>query len=171
MRPVYENNRNAPRMKKGKYSKNIVSTDAWKRFKAAFPEHNITWKDFYSAWCDIAETVRTEAVENPLGVKLGSYTGELKVQFTPKKIETLDVLTSEEVGEGLGFLNLNTRDKVIKVKWERRWAVRFNRFLQFFAFDPVREIQESASKYADNNSNKIRIARVTVGNNNWKKNK
>ena len=50
-----------------------------------------------------------------------------------------------------------------KIKWERRWAVRFNKMLQFFAFKATREIEELANKYILSNPDKLRVARNTLG--------
>jgi len=52
---------------------------------------------------------------------------------------------------------------VAKIKWERRWAVRFNKMLQFFAFEPTRKMNTMAKKYTDTNPDKIRVARNTLG--------
>lgn len=152
-------------MRKGEFSSIIVNRETFKKFKDEFPEHkDITWKDFSELWGDIAETIRDQVITNPLGVKLSYYNGELKLQFVPNKIETgLNAKASYEIGERVNELNLNSRGKTCKVKWERRYAVKFNRMLQFFAFEPYRKLTKMASVYTDANVEKLRTARNTLG--------
>lgn len=164
IRPVYSNDRKAPRMKKAAYITNVFTKDLWKKFIAEHPEYkNLTWKEFHDKWMHIAQTIREEAVVNDLGVKLGSYTGELKVQYMPHKFTDVDQTKIEELGEKVNHINLVTKGKIAKVKWERRWAVKFNRMLQFFAFNSTREIHTLAKKHIDAYPEKLRTARNTLG--------
>lgn len=164
MKPVYSNNRKAPRMKKGEFSKMVVTMELYMKFVEQFPEYkDMSWREFYQNWLDIAETTRHEAIHNPLGVRLGSHLGELKLQFLPYKFEANNYAASSQVGEKIPHLNLETRGKVPKIKWERRYAVKFNKILQFYAFDETRELNKLAAKYVPNNLEKIRVARVTLG--------
>ncbi len=164
MRPVYSNDTSAPRMPKAKFSKRIVTRELYSKFKKEHPEHKeMTWEEFYKKWQDIAQTIRVESITNPLGVKLGSYTGELKFQWLPHKFEAPDNHTSQEAGEKINQINLINKGKVGIIKWERRWAVKFNRMLQFFAFDATREMNKIADEYARSNSEKVRRARNTLG--------
>jgi hypothetical protein len=163
-RQVYKVDSKAPRMKKGSFSMQIMTESTWREFKKKFPEYKKkSWKEFSEEWADITETIREQAVTNPLGVKLGSYTGEIKLQYLPYKFEAIDYLTSQERGEKTKFLNLSTRGKVAVVKWERRWAVKFNKILQYFRFTETRDINNRAKKYIDSNPEKLRVARNTLG--------
>jgi hypothetical protein len=164
VRPVYSNDRKAPRMKKATYITNIITKELWKKFKEDHPEHSsITWAEFSKSWLDIAQTIRNEMVTNDLGVKLPSYTGELKVQYLPHKFSDVDQGTSSELQEKVNHVNLVTKGKIAKIKWERRWAVKFNKMLQFFAFSPTREIHKLAKKHIDEYPEKLRTARNTLG--------
>lgn len=158
---MYSNDRKAPRMKKGEFSFNIINKDLWKEFHKIHPE--ITWEEFYNSWLDIAETIREESVYNPLGVKLGHFMGELKYQYLPTKKKAPDNSISEELGERVNFPNITTRDKVGKLKWERRWAVKFNKMLQFYGFEPTRDITKMAEQRTLENPDNIRVARNTLG--------
>jgi len=161
---VYSNDRKAPRMKKGKFSKMVVSKELWKRFTEEFPEYkDMPWKEFYNTWLEIAEIIRTEAITNPLGVKLGSYTGELRLQYLPHKFKAVDRYTSNQLGEVVNFINLDEKGKVPKIKWERRWAVKFNKMLQFYAFDETRQMNRLAKDYIDKHPDKLRVSRNTLG--------
>lgn len=163
-RQVYSNDRTAPRMKKAQFTTSVITKDLWIAFTKKHPEHkDMTWATFYKNWNDIAQTIRQETVSNPLGVKLGSYTGELKLQYLSPKFEAFDNKISEELGEKTKGLQILTRGKVGKLKWERRWAVKFNKMLQFFAFDEVREINVLAKKHIDNYPEAVRVARNTLG--------
>lgn len=164
MKPRYSVDKKAPRMGKGKFSVQIVTKELWRTFKRLSPEYkNMTWDEFYKNWQDIAETIRTETVTNPLGIKLGSYTGELKLQYLPYKFESVDHKTSEELGTTVNHVGLVTRGKNAKIKWERRWAVKFNKMLQFYAFDPTRDICQLANLYIEANPEKLRVSRNTLG--------
>jgi len=161
---IYSNDRKAPRMRKGEFSKMVVTKELHQRFIKEFPEYkDMKWKEFYDNWLEIAEKVRHEAVNNPLGVKLGSYTGELKVQYIPYKMEIIARGESERQGEEVHPHNFDSKGKPARVKWERRWAVKFNKMLQFYAFDETRELTKAASEYIVKNPTKIRAARITIG--------
>jgi hypothetical protein len=164
VKPTYSNDRKAPRMKKGQFSKMVVTKDLWKRFREEFPEYEaITWRDFYDTWLEIAERIRHHCIYNPLGVKMGAYTGELKFQYLPHDYESRDFRTSELLGHKVKHLNLAQKGKVPKIKWERRWAVKFNKILQFYAFDETREINNLAYKYIEEESPELRTSRNTLG--------
>jgi len=123
----------------------------------------MTDKELNTAWRDIATMIRQEAITNPLGVKLGSYTGEIKLQYLPIKFDAYNHAASEEVGEKRKHMNLVTRGKVARIKWERRWAVKFNKMLQFLAFVPTREMCSLAKKHTDAFPEKLRVSRNTLG--------
>lgn len=164
VKPTYKPDPKAPRMKKGKYSSQVITKELWQEFKKAFPEHKkMTWKEFITYWDELAETIREETIFNPLGVKLGHYTGELKYQYLPYKFKAKDPFTSVEEGMQLNHVNLMTKGKVGKIKWERRWAVRFNKMLQYYAFQPTREMEKMAKVHTDANPESIRTSRNTLG--------
>lgn len=123
----------------------------------------MSWKEFQERWGEIADTIRNEAIVNPLGVKLASYLGELKTQFLPKKYRAVDRKLFMETGEEVNHLNLVTRGKVAKIKWERRWAVNFNKILQLYAFEADRRMNSLAKTYVPENTEKIRTSRITLG--------
>lgn len=147
-------------MRKGEFSKRVITNDLYKKFIKEFPEYkDMTWNEFYQNWMEIAQQVRNEAICNPLGVKLGSYIGELKLQYLP-----YDFKAKEHAAEdGTNYLNLTTKGKVAKIKWERRWAVKFNKVLQFYAFDETRELNRMSFKYTTLHPDKLRVARNTLG--------
>lgn len=160
---VYSNDRKAPRMKKGNFSYLVINKDSFNKFKEDYPEYsNMSYHSFYEYWLDIAEIMRDKTITNPLGLKLGAYTGELKFQYLPYKLETLDHNATEEYGAQIKNLNMNSRGKTGKIKWERRWAVKFNRMLQFYAFEPTRELVTLAKEYIKANPDKLRVSRVTL---------
>lgn len=164
MSQVYSNDTSGPRMRKAQFSKIVVTKDLFKKFLNEFPEHKgMTWNTFYKSWLEIAEKIRYEAVNNPLGVKMGSYTGELKVQYIPYKMDIPNIPASREAGEIVNNFNFESKGKPARVKWERRAAARFNKILQFYAFDETRELTIAAGKHISENPNSIRVSRVTVG--------
>lgn len=151
-------------MRKGEFSKMVITKELFTRFKKEHPEHkNLTWEQFYKYWLDIANKIRQEAITNPLGVKLGFHCGELKLQYLPYKYQAVDHNESEKLGEETTYLNLTNKGKVAKIKWERRQAVKTNKILQFYAFDPTREMDRMADKHIKMHPDKLRVARVTLG--------
>ena len=161
MKRIYENDRTAPRMKNRQFTKDIFNKDLWEAFKL---ENNsdISWERFQKIWDDITETIRHESVFNPLGVKLPNYMGEIKVQYLPYKFNAVDIPTSTTLGEKVNFLNLDERGKVARIKWERRWAVRYNKMLQFYAFDEHRKMSALAKQRLDENPDTVRVSRNTL---------
>lgn len=165
--PVYFNDRKAPRMKKGKFSIHIINKELYWNFIYDNQEYEkITWDEFRDLWDDIATTIREEVVENPLGVKLPKFIGEIKVQYVPSRNhEHIDNTTSAELGYKVKHMGVVNGGKGGKVKWERRWAVKFNKMLQFFAFQPTRNLSKLAGKKFDKDPEKIRMSRNTLGGN------
>lgn len=150
-------------MRKGDFSKMVVTKELWKRFLKEHPEHKLTWPEFYQNWLDIAETVREEAIYNPLGVKLEKFTGELKLQYLPHKFKAVDHATSTDLGQQVNHVNIAEKGKVAKIKWERRWAVKFNRMLQFYAFNETRVLNKMAAEHIRANPENVRVSRNTLG--------
>ena len=163
-RPTYTNDKNAPRMRKGAFSQHILTKELYETFIEKMPEYkDVTWHEFRKIWDDISQTIREEVITNPLGVKLPKYTGELKLQYLPYKYKALDHNTSQKIGEKVNHLNIDEKGKVGKIKWERRWAVKFNKMLQFFAFEPVRELNIMAKSHIDESPESLRMSRGVLG--------
>lgn len=164
MKPVYTNDTSAPRMRKGEFSTRVITEKAWIKFRKTFPEYKkMSWAEFQQLWADLAETIREEAITNPLGVKLGSFVGELKLQYLPYKFRGVAPKLSSELGEKSYYINLSEKGKGAKIKWERRQAVKFNTMLQFYAFDPTRIMNKMARAHISKNPNSLRISRNTLG--------
>jgi len=161
---MYKVDKKGPRMKKAKFSKAVITKELWRRFTKEYEEYkDMSWDNFFQYWKDIATTIRNETVYNPLGVKLEKFTGELKLQYLSYKFKASDYGTSQEIGEKVNYLNIVTKGKVAKLKWERRKAVRYNKMLQFYAFDNTRELTIMAKNYILSNPNSLRIERNTLG--------
>ncbi len=155
------NDRKAPRLKKGKFSKMLINKELFSKFKKKFPEYNkMNWDEFFSLWKDISETIRNEAVTNPLGVKLGSLTGEIKVQYLGYKPKTEKPLILTPDNEIVHNSNLLTKGKIPVIKWERKWAVKFNKSLELYGFTETRELTELKYKYVKENPDKIRVSKA-----------
>jgi|LakMenE01Jun11ns_1017448.scaffolds.fasta_scaffold9946141_2 hypothetical protein len=153
-----------PRFVKTEYMYQIFSDDLYNTFIKDYPEYkNISKDEFKRIWINIlAPEIRKESIKNPLGLKLPFYNGELKLQWLPYRMKAPERKHKKETGEDIPIIYLNTQNKIGKVKWERRNAVRYNRWLQFYAFEPHREMEKMAKKRIDE-SNDIRVSRVTLG--------
>lgn len=163
-KPRYTNDRKAPRMKKAQFTKKVIDRHMWNEFKAKYPEYKtLKYAELNKVWDQIAAVLREEVVKNPLGVKLASYTGELKLQYLPHKFESISHAATQQQGEPVKNLNIMTRGKVAKLKWERRWAVKFNRMLQFFAFEGHRAMRNASGEHISENPDSLRVSRNTLG--------
>lgn len=151
----------APRFGKGKFSTSIINKKALhKKFIQKNPQYkDVPWEKIVSIWDNITDEIKNQVVTNPLGVKLRYYLGDLKLQYVPYKLKAT-TLNGEEI---LRDVNIHSRGKVAILKWERRNVVKYNKWLQYFAFDPIRNLQISASNAIFNNPEKFRTARVTLG--------
>lgn len=171
MKPKYYNDRKGPRMRKGEFSKSVVTRELYKRFIKENPEYkSLTWRDFYDTWLEIAAKIRQEAIYNPLGTKLAYFCGELKLQFLPFKMDTVDEIASQKYGFEVLHHRLDTRGKVPTIKWERRKAVKMNWILQFYAFNETREVRRLTKHYLKDNAHRLRTSNITVsGYSYWRK--
>jgi hypothetical protein len=153
-----------PRFSKLKYTHKISTKELFEDFQKRYPEYDIDLKEFEHIWLDlIAPEIQKEAALNPLGIKLPFYVGELKLQWLPYRPKEIDFNHKDRQGEIVPLLNLMNGGKVPKLKWERRNAVRYNRWLQFYGFTPSREIEKLAKKKIEENPNDLRVSRVTLG--------
>lgn len=152
-----------PRFGKAGFIYNLFTKNTfYKDFITAYPEYeNKTWKEISETWEEIAEEFREQIAKNPLGVKMKYYIGELKYQYLPYKfkVRRIDNKTQETIRE----LNLHNRGKTGILKWERRWAVRYNKWLQYFAFDACNKLKTKAKEMVNENPEGIRISRITTG--------
>lgn len=161
---MFNVDRKAPRMGKAEFSTHVLTKELYANFVRAFPQYRaLDWPSFRACWEDIAKTVQTETIFNPLGVKLPFYLGELKLQFLPYRYRAVDRHQSVELGEEVRHLNLATRGKVAKIKWERRRAVNSNKVLQYFGFCNDRKMNKLANQHLTENPERVRIARTTLG--------
>lgn len=159
-----------PRFTKTEFTKNVITKDSFKEFKVKNPEFSkMKIEEFRRIWRSITDKICQDIVYNPLGVKLPHYLGELKCQYLPYNFEAINPKILKDTGEKVPHLNIITKDKVAKIKWERRRAVTSNTSLQFYGFDPHREITTLANKHITENPEKVRISRVTVkGHSIWR---
>lgn len=151
----------APRMRKGNFSKSVVTKELYRRFIKRFPEHKgMKWNEFFTNWKEIAETLRIETVTNPLGVKMGGYNGELKMQYFPYKVKITDHKASAELGKRVNHLDIMTKGKAPTIIWVRREAASFNPMLHFYGFMETREISKMKKKHMNEHPESIRTFRI-----------
>lgn len=158
-RPLYIVDKKGPRMKKGKFSKSVVTKELHKRFIENYPEYkDMGWAEFYGSWKEIAESIRIEAATNPFGIKLGSYAGELVLEYMPSSMKMIDRGKSQDLGKNVTYVNLITKGKTAKLKWSRKEAVKFNDILGFYSFSETREINQLCKKHIEQNPGSLRIS-------------
>lgn len=131
---IYENNTSLPRLGKSEFSTNIVTSKLWKQSKL-----NISLEQFMQIWKSISTQIVHEVTTNALGVKLPFFTGELKVQYLPYKMNTTDIPISTQIGEVVPQMYMLSKGKVGCVVWERKASRKFNRALDWYAFEESQE--------------------------------
>jgi hypothetical protein len=85
------------------------------------------------------------------------------LQYLPYKFKAIDNKISEELGEKTQNLHIITNGKTGKIKWERRQAVKKNKMLQFYGFNPIRDLNFMARDRINRDPNSLRISRNTLG--------
>lgn len=156
--------RGGPRFRKTKYTYKISISEVYEKFKKDYPEFTISKKEFESIWLDIlVPEIQNEIVNNPLGFKTPFYNGELKLQWLPYKPKKYDFDHKTKTGDEVPKIDLKNGGKVHKLKWERRNAVRYNRWLQFYGFTHNREIDKLVKNKLNSNPGDMRVSRVTLG--------
>lgn len=146
-REIRFNDRNAPRLGKREFSTSITDVNAYEKWKKLNPEYDgLSYKEFLSIWEKIAMELRTEVCTNALGVYFPFYTGELKVQYLPLKVKTLNFPSSIEYGEKINLPNIVSKGKIAKITWQRRRAGQFNRMVHLFGFEQYRGFGQQVYK-------------------------
>ena len=153
-----------PRFKKTPYTHKIKTQELYDEFQKTHDDFNISLKEFEHIWLDIlVPEIQEQVVMNPLGFKMPFYVGELKLQWLPYNPKKIDFNHKLNTGEEVPLMNFKNGNKSPKLKWERRNAVRYNRWLQFYGFNPARGIDKLARKKLMENPNDMRVSRVTLG--------
>ena len=156
--------RKGPRFRRKEYTYKISIDELFEEFIKNYPEYKLTKKEFQHIWLDIlVPEIQNETVNNPLGFKAPFYIGEFKLQWLPYRPEKYDFDHKTKTGEEVPRINLQNGGKYHKLKWERRNAVRYNRWLQFYGFTHNREIDRLAKKKLAENPGDMRVSRVTLG--------
>lgn len=153
---------NKPRFGKSGFIYNLLAKENfYDAFKKEHPEYaHKTWKEVVEAWANISEEFREQIAKNPLGVKLKYYIGELKFQYVPYKFK---VTRTNDRQAPFRELNLHNRGKVGVFKWERRAAVRYNKWLQYYGFDPCDLLKKKGKEMIEEHPDAIRTCRITTG--------
>lgn len=147
IRPIYENDRKAPRHGKSEFSTVVVNQVSYNEWIKANPEYkHITLAQWRAIWDTIAYEVRNQACNNPLGIYLPFYTGELKIQYLPGSVKRVDNEASDIMGQKINHINITTKGKVAVVVWQRKRAANFNKMLNLFGFEQDRQIASIAKE-------------------------
>lgn len=153
-----------PRMSKKEFTTQVFTDSLLDEFLEEYPEYkDKTKQQLTKYWKNITNKIKTNVVCNPLGLKLPNYMGELKCQYLPHKFKAKDYKTSEELGEDVNYVNLVTKGKVATIKWERRWAVRYNKILQFYAYLECQDWCHLAKDHITNHPEMVLTSRNTLG--------
>lgn len=153
-----------PRFSKKSFVHHIITEELFSKFKKNYPEFNISFREFKRLWIEVlAPEIREQVINNPLGFVTSFYCGELKYQWLSYKPKSIDIPYKSKTGEEVPLVNMNHGNKVPKIIWERRNAVRYNPMLQFYGFDPHREMFNKAKLKQENANVSLRVARATLG--------
>lgn len=138
-----------PRCGKKEFSFNVINPQMYERWIDLNPNQEISYKRFLEIWKIIADKIKQEAVENPMGIKLSHMCGEIRIQYLPKSIKAQNYFKKEE-GERPNYLNINSKGKVAKVMWIRKNAVKFNPFIVYFGYEQHKNISKQATEFINN---------------------
>lgn len=136
------NDKSAIRFRKTKYTKEIISLDVYKEWIAENPEYvEVTYQDFKLYWRSIAEKVRWHIINNPMGVHLPFYCGDIRVQYIPKSVKVPNIPLGTQLGQVIYDTSLLTKGKGGKISWVRKYASRYNPLILLYCYEPIRDIR------------------------------
>lgn len=132
-----------PRCGKKEFTHNIINQQVYDRWIDLNPDANISYKRFLEIWKIIADKIKREIVENPMGVRLSHMCGEMRIQYLPKSVKAQNYFL-EEKEERPNYLNINSKGKVAKIMWIRKNAVKFNPFIMYFGYEQHKNLNQQA---------------------------
>lgn len=130
-------NLNKPRFRDTKFAKNLISESFYKDWISKNPEYAKsvpTYGVFLKIWGKIAHKYRHYTVNNSMGVKLPFYCGELSVEYINIEYEAIDGKLSGDNEQPIPHLNWNSYDKLGKLIWCIKRAMKFNGLISFTGF-------------------------------------
>lgn len=162
-------------MGKAKYTTHLITRELYNKWieKTGRKE---SFERFVKIWEMIAETLQDEVISNTDGVRLGFYTGDIRLNYTKKYDPIINEKASDEVGKDVKHTNWNTNGKLGKVIWSIDYARKRNKRIKLYAFEPDRVLsrQKAANAfkntpeiYKDNNLSKFQIKVIKDKNNPW----
>jgi hypothetical protein len=155
-------NLNKPRFRDTKYSKNLISEELyneWINDNPSFKDRVPTYGIFLKIWNKLASKYRHYTTTNSMGVKLPKFCGHLSLEYINIEYEAIDITKSTETNP-VPYLNWNTFEKLGKVVWGVRDAMRFNAYLPFIAFKASSEFRKEATKGLRETPGKYKTAKT-----------
>lgn len=131
-----------PRFRQNKFFTQAVSEDTYNIWKNNNPELSSkinSYNSFLKYWKYISNAIITEVCNNPLGVKLPYYCGELSVKYIGADMKPYDIKKSQLLEKKVEHLNWNSAEKLGKIVWNTERASRFSAMIKYYGFKGVRK--------------------------------
>lgn len=138
------NDRKAKRFGKGEFIVKLITYDLYKKWGILNPVYKKKnkYKDYKKIVELIIGEISAEIVNNNLGVRLPFYNGNICVKYIDiMKKKIINDNLSNQVEKDVPHLNWNSSDKVAKIIWSISKDQRYNKMLNYFGFEPTREIR------------------------------
>ena len=143
-RPVKKPNRFAPRFRKEEFTHQVVNEDLYKRWKKE-TGNKMTFREFRDIWDKIADTIQEQVVNNPHGVRLPFYNGDLVSNYVTMLKRHMNKWASENAGYEIPELDWHSNRRPGKIIWSINHARKQHRWLILFAFAPCAKFRRKVS--------------------------
>lgn len=142
--PVKPNDLKAPRFSKAEFIHEVVNRKLYETWKKDTGNTH-SFKEFQSIWRAIAGVVREQVVNNPHGVRLPFFNGDILANYYQHLNRHTNRPASQQVGYLIPELDWHSNQKQGKVVWSIRHARKQHRWLILFAFEPCRKLKRAVA--------------------------
>lgn len=150
-----------PRFGKAQYTHVLVNKKLYKKWKGQNPEYETSWEEFQIIWDKIAQEIRYQVLNNPDGVRLPFFTGDMACKYVQIKGKPIDEKSSRELGKEVNFLNWHSDKRVARLCWSIDHARKRNKWNKIFAFKASQPFQNEANISIKDHPGEFKVARTT----------
>ncbi len=150
-KPIKQLDRTKPRFRDTEFKQNLISEKLYKEFKKTHKDSTLKEIQFNKLINKILIKYTDKTIENTDGVELPFYLGQIKINYI-SYLETADAKKSGEVGKLVRSFNWDTGQRVGKIVWKRKYALRFNKDLKTVAFNGCRNFTQKVKNSILNNA-------------------
>lgn len=158
--PVRINDLKAKRFSRREFIVEVVSKDLHKKWQKQTGSE-LEYKTFCIIWKEIANTIQDQVVNNPSGVRLPFFNGDITTNYYQYINRHHNSKASQELGYQVPELDWHSDGRQGKVIWSINHARKQHRWLILFAFQPSRALKIAASRGMKTQPEIYRYARTT----------